>query len=167
MTSISAYASAVSAAIGGVTYDLTLGLAGDIDAEVDADNGDSVIRVYGDLNTSGRQGEVWASNPGGAIVQFEASTNWIIPNTDATEEDWRCRYTSLTGDTGELSGNGVDTWIDLSVAVCEIRLDEPGEPDQQFGVDGVAEIRIGTGAVLVSATFNMNTESAEKKKKGQ
>lgn len=144
------------------TDEITLGdVFGEINAEVDPDNHDSVIRIYG-TNFVSRQGQVWATNLAGSIVQYEPSTNWIIPNNLAAAEDWYARFTNLTGDTGFLTGNAVDTWVQLSTANAEIRLLEPSGTGVQYTVTGNVELRIGsTGPGEYSGTILMVSETSE------
>jgi hypothetical protein len=153
---------------GGVppSYTLQIGdpVFDEIQAEVNAGFGSATIKVYGDHQAGGRQGEIWYSDPQGDTVQHEASTNWIIPNTDATEENWWCRFTNMTGDTGELSGNAAGgAWIDLSTATCSLNLNDPSEPGQ-YQVDGDVEIRIDTGSPEVVGTFFIAAETEEEEK---
>jgi len=154
---------------GGYTLDLGIGSPREISAETNPDNGDAVIRIHGGGHAT-REGEVWATNASGTLVQFSASTNWIIPNTDADAESWQARYTNLTGDTGQLSGNAVNTWFDMtstSPYYASIILAEPVPTSTQYTVSGTAQIRIGTGTVEVSSNIFLGTETGSGKATGK
>ena len=155
---------------GGYTLDLGVGAPREIQAGGNQDIGSVSIWIYGGGHAT-REGEVWYTDSTGSDVQFSASTNWIIPNSDADAESWQARYTNLTGDTGQLSGNGSGgAWIDItstSPYYCQITLAEAGTASTAYSVSGNAEIRIGTGAVEVSCNIWLETETSEKKATGK
>lgn len=153
----------------GYTLDLGVGTPREIQAGGNQDIGSVSILIYGGGHAT-REGEVWYDNSAGSRVQLSDSTNWIVPHTDADAESWQARYTNLTGDTGQLSGNAVNTWFDItstSPYYADITLAESASPSTAYNVSGDAQIRIGTGTVEVSCTIWLDTETSSGKATGK
>jgi len=156
----------------GYEDEVTLGVPGlgEINSEVNPYQGQAEIRIYGDGTVPSRKGQVWVNNASGSLVQFEAASNWIIPNSLAEQEDWHCRFTNLVGDTAQLGGNGAaGTWIQLSaVSSCTLILNDPTGPSIQYTVTGDVELRTGaSGPAEYTGTILMTAETDEKKAIGK
>lgn len=153
----------------GYTLDLGVGTPREIQAGGNQDIGSVSIRIYGGGHAT-REGEVWYHDATGTLVQLSDSTNWIVPHTDADAESWNARYTNLTGDTTQLSGNAKDTWFDMtstSPYYADATLAESGSPSTAYTVFGDAQIRIGTGTVEVSCACVWDTETSSGKATGK
>jgi len=87
-------------------------------------------------------------------TQVDALTDWIIPNLHATAL-YEVRYTGLTGDAFTTEAAAADTWIALSAArEWRIAITAVEARSNSF----TFEIRLGSGAVISSATYTVAVE---------
>ncbi len=133
-----------------------------------AGDSDGVVTVTGDSFNTVLDGDVmgpwdsrmgWRVNSDGTIdyysgiisgsytyTQINASTDWIIPNSDAPD-DYEVRLT-VTGAGPNFSSASTGTWLALTTSRQWIR--QETTLTSQF-IDWLIEIRKGSGSVLDSA----------------
>jgi len=94
-------------------------------------------------------GNMYTQENASPVIQIDTATDWIRP-ADRSPGDYEVRYTSVTGDTANLTcTTAVDTWHPLSTNLAV------GPKSCTFTI----EIRKGsTGAALVSGSYTLSAD---------
>lgn len=133
--------------------------------------GGTVVTITNDFNSAFRfgndaiayhhfnlDGTVDEQDNVSSAIQINASTDWIIPNGDASSS-YRVRHVSATGDTGTpwVPAGAINTWLSFSTNRSYRVTDTTVTAGGQSVVYGV-EIDDGGGTALDTGTMTLDAD---------
>jgi len=104
-------------------------------------------------------GNMYTQENASPVIQIDTATDWIRP-ADRSPGDYEVRYTSVTGDTANLTcTTAVDTWHPLSSGDWTITVSDTNLAVGPKSCTFTIEIRKGsTGSALVSGSYTLSAD---------
>ena len=104
-----------------------------------------------------QDGNVYEKDTPGSYTQLEASTDWVVPETDA--EDFQIRYISASG-TGLSSSGTENVWHLMSAGDFIMTIADNTTGDGPETASFTIEIRFGTNPTLANVIYTLAADKS-------